>query len=1207
MNIIPKLELNKVPKIVTNGSFVCAKNIVTDETGSFVTRECGFDVDFVCPNSGEFIVGVIPCNKELVIFTYNSKTSESKIYRKADDGDYIEINTSWQYYGGTIVGDYTYNYKGELIVSVCEYDATYNNGTKIKCPLKSWNLDVSYGSEVTYNIEENIPNIDCNYVIQNIGELVCGVYTFFLRFKLDNYNYTKWFQITDDILIIDPVVKEAPVHHYIAGGNITSVTTKNFDSFIINKDEQSNRAISLHLNIDKNQLFGEYQIGYIVKSKESTLGRIYHSYSIDVADVTINNNLFEEEISVDELLKNPIQLYNVKNIINYNNRIYLSNYEEYDNGDLKGKYNVSVEVKPSKVVDSFNYDKTTTYDFVFTINACKIKDTVVNKADSADDVEAITVTIKDVKVNTRSDGKLEVIDVTDFFNKFASQIPIKKSDGNKFINSTYYLNATNIVDTSVFGYYVYTFMSFYKPDDAESANVKLKDTVTIGNRIDYSKLGYSIIFDANSINFSGGFDKKDTITITGTGTILYYNIWLCGITYTSDYNEIGNGYLIGTIPINKFFISSNRNYRNPKWSYYGNRLIAKSVDFAVDEGKSQLINGYVTYKDTYTVTQNESVYNNNRTLIPYQKYNLFVHFIRKDKSYTNGYSIGILVIDSYNKTYTINDVTYDLDINSSEDYIYNIVPTISSIPTNYIGYFISYEEVEKNVVWVEALNIDGKNINVSNTEFEYRLGEIIGDKIKINNNLVSISKTKNIDNVRNPYISLTTDTSQTITVDKKYVLTTDYEQYNTKYKTLYRLTKDIYDIGKVDTDFNFMYHPHYYNNEKLILFENDSNEFQSLIISPTANNIYDENGNTIGNSYNVKYLDNNTYCFIPYNAISVKQDYAEGSVNLVDNSGTTKGVYFNKIVSPNNITDFLELDASYRAKPSKVFTNYNADNITLFNKTIRRSNVVSDESLINGFRNFEDNAYKNILENKGDIVNLVGIGLYLLIHTEHSIFVLDKTNMLTDKVQLETPDVFDLEYKELIPSNQGFGGLRDKEEAISTKNGYVWYDAVNKVIFNFNNGKIDILSKDICNFIKYLDIDTIRFGEDFDRNRLLICIYLNKTYDNVHEYTLTLSYNFNSNTFVSLHDYSFTNNYRTYNRSYFFNKYTDRKRLYCFNDSSTSYLNLVNTNNIYYDLYKSSQSGIAVSLTDKIVSIAGSIGKIDINSMILQNGKFSVL
>ena len=188
----------------------------------------------------------------------------------------------------------------------------------------------------------------------------------------------------------------------------------------------------------------------------------------------------------------------------------------------------------------------------------------------------------------------------------------------------------------------------------------------------------------------------------------------------------------------------------------------------------------------------------------------------------------------------------------------------------------------------------------------------------------------------------------------------------------------------------------------------------------------------------------------------------------------------------------------------------------------------------------------------------------MLVHTEYSLFVFDRTPKLTQKSQLEVPDVFDIDYQEVLPSNEGFGGLARKDECIISKHGYIWFDSVNKIIFKFENGKVEILSSNINNLLKSLDVDYVVFGEDLKTNRLLICIWLNQKDKNNNQYYITLSYNFNLNDFISLHDYAFTANYRTYNKSYFFNNNVDKARLYEFDKSETSYKNLASVYNVLY-------------------------------------------
>jgi hypothetical protein len=158
-----------------------------------------------------------------------------------------------------------------------------------------------------------------------------------------------------------------------------------------------------------------------------------------------------------------------------------------------------------------------------------------------------------------------------------------------------------------------------------------------------------------------------------------------------------------------------------------------------------------------------------------------------------------------------------------------------------------------------------------------------------------------------------------------------------------------------------------------------------------------------------------------------------------------------------------------------------------------------------------------------------------------------------------------------MPSNEGFGGLADKEEAILTKNGYIWYDRVNKLIFRYENGKVTILSSDINNFLKYITITRIKFAEDIKNNRLLICInclkFVNDRLNPVVPTNITMSYSFNTNSFISLHDYKFTNNYRTYNKSYLFDENHPTKLFEFTNDSKVEYGDLAFEEDYFFPYY----------------------------------------
>lgn len=1149
MEIVPKLDLNRNPKEVKCGSLIAAKNVMTDDSGSYFTNEYGFGVSFetnardegsdTFNHPSEYIVGVIPCNKEIVIFTYSAYETKARIYRKPDNGKAYEVSTNWEYHGGKITGTYTYNYKGELIIVVAESGAVDLNNNNIQVPLKTWNLDVG-STGLEHGVEENIPSIVADYKITN-GSLNCGVYTFFIRYQIDDYNYTKWFQITDDIIIINDEGKDAPIHNFLNSKsaltryNVDELgnPTTEFEPFLINGNDKSNKGVYFTLDIDKNYKFTKYQIGYIVKHNDAVDARIFNTYSIDITTLVFNTNTYIEEESVDEMLREPIELFDVKNVINYNNRIYISNYKENLNEDLIGNTkNVHVDIETINVSDYSN-TVTTTKQLVITTNFAIGGATSVNDVWAAD-----KYTVEKNSEVTEYVIKSEYI--TEFIRKFfTSSI---KVFGFGTAISIDHDKITNIPNAS--------------KNEPYLSRAKFELWIGI---IASGTSKQVCIYDSHvqkAVNISKIVIRNGYIVITVAGTEYLIN-------KSTDFQVL--------IEQDLFFVSAPM---QTQIGFYNQPLITGS-NYHYNAGYGMNSSAYEA--TTISSANATSPFNNFRSLIPGQIYSFYIHYIRKDGSATNGFIIQNEIDEttakaSGDKLADTND-PFDVVVNNVGNKLFR-VPTIKdsnllvfprfrvdSIPNNYIGWFCTYEKVEDMAYpcIVEDGTLNGNRFTVTNTNFEYKEDSIQGNKyFKLDDDKITDNNTESLTN----HIKATIHPNVSFGIVPKYEVGTkvvvyndNKDVYNKAVKTLYRITDNHYVTG-FSRD-NFKYVPGFYNQEKIVTFDKE------LIINPTASFALNPNSQKL-DGYVIALNNGYNYNKYPTNAYSIKQDYNEGAVSLTNEEGKALGVYYNKVLSPDRLRDFLELKECYKSTPLKSYTNYSKDYIDSFDKTIRRSNVISDESLVNGFKNFDVEQYKIITENKGSITNIVGIGLYMLVHTEYSLFVFDRTPKLTQKSQLEVPDVFDIDYQEVLPSNEGFGGLARKDESIISKHGYIWFDSVNKIIFKFENGKAEILSTNINNLLKSLDIDYVVFGEDLKTNRLLICIWLNQKDTKNNQYYITLSYNFNLNDFISLHDYAFTANYRTYNKSYFFNGNVDKARLYEFDESETSYKNLASVYNVLY-------------------------------------------
>ena len=317
----------------------------------------------------------------------------------------------------------------------------------------------------------------------------------------------------------------------------------------------------------------------------------------------------------------------------------------------------------------------------------------------------------------------------------------------------------------------------------------------------------------------------------------------------------------------------------------------------------------------------------------------------------------------------------------------------------------------------------------------------------------------------------------------------------------------------------------------------------AVVLNTGNTKIVSSNINSTGDSM-VEYFQNNENSNVRYAGLfqfPVISDYPKEAKyfnNKPQNTGfivisasaTSEGnIVMGFYVSPENSIDLFRNNYTNYSRV-KTFINYNEDSYYIYeyNNYVRRSNVIQDESLVNAWRQFPLEGYKIISENKGKITNLIGIGTVLLVHCEHSLFMFDRDNTLQtmDKaVQLQMPDIFDVDYKELITSDLGYAGLQDRKSAIVDQFGYIFYDTDKNRFYQFNNGKLDYIDNDIVNFLNNYKPINIRFANDKLNNRLIISLTFN---DNRY----TLSYNYGVNKFISFHDYLFSDAFNTKNELY---------------------------------------------------------------------------
>lgn len=1158
MSIIKELNLNDTLSNIKSKSIVGAKNIKIDNTASYIMNDNGFTPAFLANSK---IVGVIPCNEEFIVFCY--KDDKSEVYRVTKT-DITKINVDWTYSGGNLYktkvhGAYTYNYKKELIVIVGEYPIEETFEDDFNIPLKSWNIDTQTNvSDQNLLISPFVPANENEIYLINKGSLVCGVYSLFIRYTNDNINYTNWFPIGEELEVIKLNRTDSYFHTFQKSAGSSDINQVKAKGLLYNENAQSNKAIVIKLDIE-NKYFKYFQIGYILKHDENVVGRIHNTYKISdkKETYTIDDNHYKEEISVTELLKPVQQYFNVRNINVYNNRVYISNYKEHE-------------------IEDFT-------DLVSDIDVYCWKTNVRDLDSLADDAT--------INHENNSGGTTKPENKQSIKFDIGFEMQYMKNDDNKFPpiprfrkKYTAYYDRIDGVDYILSKEESYNVLSKIWSDAKQAITYPATwdYLVVVNNANDGTYPGTEVkefIIENNVIN------KNIILAISNTYIKVYLpesKIWTIlypikeHLDTISDKTQLRECFIVNRslLYANDFgagkhwYIKTPYQYNNLKihplsahifgYGVVLNAAGAKGNYFDLDdevvkkekkEPKILLPDYYSIHKDTYL-----------KTLIPNQIYSFYIHFVRRDGSYTNGYKIpNRAPIDSDNQFIPVT--------NSNGDKLFkvpNVDKTIFSpifirVPkiNGYIGHFLSYEKVEQNTCTLIYLGHKAGDINTmyfTSTEVIFDLDYIQSTKLqKIGENkFIDLKSIKVINNNGVKVIEIVSDTAIDDNTSQYQLILDKPDIYTSKIKTLYAMSDTLYNINVVPKHL-----PHYYTRHKFYSFTP-----KHLIMSAASNLVFEDNN--VDNS--IKSIEDYTitrhidfgYSYYNLNAMHLVQPFEKGNIHLVDNNNKSLGIFLNALVSPTKLHQLFGLKGNYRNIKVKTYTNYISDiHIDKFNHTIRRSNVMSEESLVNAFRLYEPTNYRNIFENKGDIVKICGYGLIFLIHCKYSLYIFDRSPQLTAKSQTQIPDTFDVDYQEITTSENGYGGLDKKEESIMTKWGYLWFDKSNNTIYKYDGKAIQLISNSIDNFLKNKEVDSIRWAEDILNNRCFVCIKFKGI-----EQPITLSYNFLTNSFISAHDFSFNDSHSLYDRSLFFNNKADNI-LYTQDNHNINYAGLANSDTIF--------------------------------------------
>lgn len=1079
-----------------------------------------------------FVKGVVPNNNEFYIFCVSNDLPNypnSFILKYVEDTNEVSLlDVTWNYSGGSIKGYCEKNLIGQTILNIAEYK---DDSTLI--PFKSINTETCREDydESIYTQAPKIPFTNLKLTAYYNKKIKNGTYQFFVRYKISDNFYTKWY-VASNILQIANTVKEATVFGLVKYFKESLDCDK---SFVFEVE---------HLNLDVlNSLnYTSFQLGFIVTTDETaTYGKIWKSFSFNTRIIYFDGNPEQlEDIEFSELLEPIYNLYNVKNIASFKNKLYISNYVESNINPNFQSYadNINIKLKAKTLSydeQDLNYESLYRILYVFENNGTIIEYLANPYLENYNDILYSKM--------YKEDGNPAAIDI--YLGELVRQAII------------------NICDY-IFGYmargYNPSVIPNYKDETgliSYSAKYKQRSStqnfddrtimLTIGS---HSGIGYSgeTVYDSLIDNFqelelnNGCFNVYRVIT-NNDGSLY--------VKYDSSHN---GDYVFGLLYFTLWAKDDNTH----------------NYIYRFDISISSL--GNVTYlSKSNTILQ---------TLIPFQSYKFYVHYVNEYGEETNGYLIDEVTVDDTFiedniSAITNHDIIYPIfeNITFPEKYPYCYITFVKSKTKTYELFNISnksygnkYKAVnlEANIRLINLIDnvptllydIDANGIrsfmevaNYASSNDGVHVRELGGYGMLLYNNDLDITSTSvigfikqdyeiNEDNIKlhrcTPYIKK--ESNEALTYDSSdlfldgYICAIHAPIADKIYDYYYFSANDVYK--KIGDGF-----------DELSLEEYNYDGTNEILYNRSSDRLF-----LIYSNYNLNY-------------VSLGVDIATKIISKTygSNNENKKTFIYNGINS-TELSDLYKLNTMFIDYIERTYVKYYDKAIVKFDNTIRSSIVIGDESTSEIYY-FRPEDYYNVPTNKGIITNLVSIGNYIIVHTKDSLFNFSGNNSLTaqdGEVKPVETEVFDTGIQEVFGSNLGFAGLEKNTHSIVIQDGYVFYDSsVRKIYIYFGQGQINCISDNIEKLLNYCNPVDVFLANDFcNNNRFFICIkYLSS---NVYKY-VTLSYNIKTKSFISVHDFYYDLAFNTKRNCYFVRD----NGIYIIDKTTIGYNDLLNTDELY--------------------------------------------
>lgn len=1189
------------PQTQDDGSLAFARNMKIDDDGNLVSDYGYKNINSMANYN---IVGhIVGLDNKIYFFCYTNNVSKIVEYDEVEETA-TELITTWTYSGGEIDGYVNTNQSGEKILTIGEY---LPNGSEI--PLKHINLKFANVEQSLYSQAPKCPT--ANLVLKDtyVKTIPNGVYVFFIRYKIRKDVYTNWFLCSRPIF----------------GGTSEKITTLQGGLSYINIHKDSAKSFVFHLDFAQTaniKSYKEFQLGFIITHDEATDARMWKHFDMTKFNPNGGYIYFDyediKEANIDDLLETTYELYNVRNVTAFKNKLYISNYIEsnFNPSGLKALANcVSLNVKHSGGNDvnyknlklhgvDLYYDDAKGYytrpksggsilsylsESSFNYDITKLSKT--NTKEKQDIVK--------FDIIWKSDYNPDIAVVYNIYNYiYDKQVfgpdyadPYEFTVGNDIIDEGLGIDyATNKGNLWVYQratkdhpwYNLGLTFAFGSFSEGDTGKAWARQGCSYFNKSSYRQFGIDSTY--GWVTRDAGFTTaaksaminklKEDIASKSFWGKAYLEVTSGANIYTIDYldrmdldNYAGYRSDIVHLPDSLFSIetiSDSLKNEIKTWIYNaissrfrgidenGTPIIAingeeirvnsisvkfKKFEFSLDvddiENDENKIykNCKVTLKTTDYVSLCTFVIKSSAlivedtvgtsiqasTLMPLSTYQPYIHFVDEHNIITNGVKLPEIKTGA---------AQFDTDI-------ITLTYAISSLPTNnYKSFFISLANIGDLVIEGFDYTKDPNNSNrhiIHCLEIDTMLYNI-NDHITIKNASGTIITTKakyySSGSSYPPlafgncgYVSWE-DTTDTYENSRLYIIITR----NKASENINELVKSSSYIFLANTTSTAL--PDGYYGSWLCLVKKPSFTLSSscyvsgkdvYAVNRTAALSLSEFKSFIQIQDSVTYFVRSNFNL---NYLSLTEDITDTIFTVGAESSGVKQVA--KVINSAILSFIYELKSMYKDFSNKYFRPYDTDYKIDFDNTIRVSHVLSDETFNNSIFKFSAEDYYNVPTDRGIIVNLFSIGNNIFVHTKTSFYKFDgnQTIAASDKdITLQESEPFEKGVTQLFDSEYGYGGINNKEAGCITFDSYIFYDAMSNHIFAYGgNSQVQLIDASIYKMLCYYKPTYCRTLHDDANHRVLFEFTTDKTAGSYK--TFTISYNYKSKSFVSLHDLS---------------------------------------------------------------------------------------